>query len=520
MKLAMFSNSKDEKKKIFDEELNEVLKVRIYRCAVYIRVSTKREEQKSSIENQRELFIQLANEKGWIIVDFYEDVESGTRDTKREALKRLISDAKLKKFDLVLSKEISRLSRNGTLSYTLRDTLLDNKIDIITLDGAIDTTKGNIENFGLFVWMAEQESNRTSRRIKQMFMTEANKGNFTGSNPPYGYRVEDKKLIIRNDDTPQVIKRIYNEYLEGKGFDAIARGLYNDGIPTPAQVAGRKVFSDKWQGSSVRKILTNPHYTGTLVLLRDTKPLVTSKRMLKSQEETIIIEKKHDAIIPLDVFSSVQDKIISRKRIRPQQEIHLFTNTIFCADCGRGMHYKKNSKGYVCGNYNKHGSKACTPHLIREKELENEILNELNLMISNINSEEILNDFENRILQDKKTDIQTLKKYDQQINNLIAEKTSLTRQKARGEIKIIEYQLAIEDINKELCHLQTAKQTLEDTNIESNLQLETSNLKNELEKQLLFTELTPTIFHSMVKRIDVKSDGSALIYYNFSKKHN
>lgn len=374
--------------------------------------------------------------------------------------------------------------------------------------------------FGLYVWMAEQESNRTSQRIKQMFKTEAKKGHFTGSNPPYGYSVVDKKLIIKIDDTPNVVKRIYNEYLDGKGFDAIARGLYNDGIPTPAQVAGKEKFGDKWHGSSVRKILTNPHYTGTLVQLRDTKPHVTSKRMLKSQKETVIIEKTHDAIIPLDVFSTVQDRIISRKRIRPQQEVHLFTNTIFCADCGRGMHFKKNSKGYVCGNYNKHGSKACTPHLIKEKELEGEILNEFNLMISKINSIEILKDFENKILQNKKTDINILAKYEQKIQNLNAVKINVVKEKALGEIKNAEYQLAIDDLNKQINQLLIAKQQLEGTKTELNIQQEIIYLKKELEKQLSFTELTPAIFHSIVKRVEVLSDGSARIYYKFSNDIN
>lgn len=150
MNLAMFSSPKIQKS--IDEALNETKNNKVYRCAVYVRVSTDKEEQKSSIENQKELFIQLANEKGWVIVDFYIDVESGTKDTKRSALKKLILDAKLNKFNLVVSKEIARLSRNGALSYTLRDTLLENKIDIITLDGAIDSTDGNMELFGLYVW--------------------------------------------------------------------------------------------------------------------------------------------------------------------------------------------------------------------------------------------------------------------------------------------------------------------------------------------------------------------------------
>lgn len=89
----------------------------------------------------------------------------------------------------------------------------------------------------------------------------------------------------------------------------------------------------------------NPHYIGMLVQCRDTKPSVIDKRKKVPEKECVIKENTHEAIVSPEIYWAAQDLIISRSRTRPQQEKHLFTNTIFCEDCGRGMHYKKIVKG-------------------------------------------------------------------------------------------------------------------------------------------------------------------------------
>lgn len=319
------------------------------RCAIYIRVSTNKEEQKTSLTNQRDLFEKYIQDKGWDIYAYYEDIESGTK-AKRENLQRLIEDAKSKKFDVILAKELSRLARNGELSYQIKNIAENNKVHIITLDNAINTMEGNTHMFGMYAWLYEQESQRISIRMKSAFKTQAQKGYFKGSFAPYGYYINDKKLYIRDDYTPNIVKRIFKDYLSGKGFDRIAKELYEEDIPSPGQVAGKSDSSEKWHGSSVRLILENPHYTGDLVQCRsETISVTTNRRNQKDKEEFIIIRDTHEAIITRTDFEAVQQLIKSRKKIRPQQNIHLFTNILFCADCGHGMHFKKNRKGYVCG---------------------------------------------------------------------------------------------------------------------------------------------------------------------------
>lgn len=199
--------------------------------------------------------------------------------------------------------------------------------------------------FGLYAWMYEQESQNTSNRVKETLKTRAKNGLFKGSNPPYGYEVRDGKLYIRNDETPNIVRRIFREYLEGNGRQSIARRLYNEGIPTPAQVAGKSNAGDKWHDSTIKCILTNPHYVGDLVQGRTTTVSVTSKRRKKIPKEgQFIIENAHEPIISREMFDAVQNQLEQRRKYITAPKIHLFTNVLFCADCGTGMWFQKQSR--------------------------------------------------------------------------------------------------------------------------------------------------------------------------------
>src|SRR5699024_8680074 len=276
------------------------------RCAVYIRVSTDKDEQKDSLKYQKELFYKFIEEKEWDIFEFYVDVQSGTT-AKRENLQRMIQDAQDKKYDIILAKELSRLARNGELSYKIKNLCESQGIHIITLDNAINTLTGNTSMFGLYAWMYEQESQNTSNRVKETLRTRAKKGLFKGSTAPYGYEVKDGKLYVRKDETPDIVRRIYQEYIEGSGRQSICRRLYNEGVRTPAQVAGRINASDKWNDSTIRLILSNPHYTGDLVQGRTTTVSVTSKKRKEQPEsKQFIIRNTHEAIISKDMFEHVQ----------------------------------------------------------------------------------------------------------------------------------------------------------------------------------------------------------------------
>jgi site-specific DNA recombinase len=487
------------------------------RCAIVVRVSTGRIEQESSLENQKRMFYKFVADNGWDIYDFYVDQKSGTTE-KREGLQRLFEDGIKGKYDIILSKELSRLARNVPLAYKVRDMVEQHNLDLITLDGAINTIEKKGNMFGLYAWIYELEAQNTSERLKMMFKTKAQMAEFNGSHPPYGYEVLNKKLKIRNDSTPEIIKRIFSEYIAGKGFDAIARGLYNDGVTTPSQLAGKGNASDKWHGSSIRKILENPHYTGVLEQCRDYKPSVTSKkRKLNDRSEQVIIKVSRQPIIPLEEFIVVQELIESRKRKRPQSEKHIFTNTAICSDCGRGMHYKKNRKGYVCGNYNKHGLRACTDHFVRENKLSILLLTDIKTFSNKLNKDNYFEKLSEQIIKNKFISDATISDNKKQLEEKKKDKTNLVISLSNGIISKEDYQLAIKVTNESISKLETNNNILIKEIENQETEKELNEFKKNLDKFLNNQVLTPEMLHTLVDKIEVHADGTAEVHYRFKE---
>jgi len=488
------------------------------KCAIYIRVSTDHDEQKTSLKHQREQAIQYVNSQGWDVYEFYEDIQSGTTG-KRKELQRLISDAKLKKFEVILTKEFSRLARSVSLAYQIKEIAQNNRIHIITMDGVVNTYEnGNTGHmFGIYTSMYEMEAQNTSNRVKGYRKAVAQKGIFKGSIPPLGYKAIKGKLYLRDDFTPDLVKRIFNDYILGKGFDHIARDLTVEGIPTPGQISGRRNAGENWQGSAIRKILENPHYTGDLVQGRSTTQDVTSKMRNYADPKDYIIKKNtHEPIISHKDFEAVQLLIASKRKKRPYQEKHLFTNTAFCADCGRGMHYRANSKGYMCGNYVKLGSSKCSDHLVREAELKSAILQDILSLTEKLRNEKVLKELESRFKKQKVKEERKIKGLESEIEKYKKRKKRALDDYYDGNTTKEEYNDYVNDTNREIEELLLKKQQLQSSIHTKDDTLAFTDLKKKLEEFMDMKELTPGILHRLIERIEIKADGSPRIYYRFS----
>ncbi|WP_188725422.1 recombinase family protein [Lentibacillus populi] len=457
----------------------------------------------------------------WVVLDayifnFYVDVQTGTT-SKRKNLQKMIEDAKAKKFDVILAKELSRLARNGELSYQIKNLCENQGIHIITLDNAINTLTGNTHMFGLYAWMYEQESQNTSNRVKESVKSRATKGLFRGSIPPYGYELRDGRLFIRNDETPSIVKRIYDEYLAGSGRVSIAKRLYNEGIRTPAQVSGRSNASDKWHDTTLRLILTNPHYVGDLVQAKTATVSVTNKkRKIQPKEEQIIIPNTHEAIIPRDVFDAVQHQVKLRKRYITAPKLHLFTNILFCSDCGSGLWYRANRQGYICGSYSRHGKKACSKHNIKESLLIDTIISDIKMLIEKINKENYIKELQSKTEKSKTKLQRKAEKYTKQIDVLKARKRKYIKLLADDQITQDDYLEIIESDNAELAMLVEKKSELLFSSESEQVFESIKKLKKELLQFLNFDELTPEMLHRLISRIEVKEDSTPVIHYRFN----
>lgn len=489
------------------------------KCAIYIRVSTDKEEQKSSLQNQRELFINFMQEHNWELYDFYVDIESGTT-SNRENLNRLIKDMEQRKFSIILAKELSRLARNGELSYRIKNLAENNKIDIVTLDNAINTLEGNRSMFGLYAWLYEQESQRISERVKHSLTNKIKRGEFKGSIPPYGYKVVDGQLQIRDEFCKNIVIRIFKDYLSGKGQTLIANELTREGIPTPAQTAGKSNASNKWHASSIKLILHNLHYLGHLVQGRQTTISVTSKaRKEVAADQYVIVENTHQPIIDEELFNEVQHRLTKRRKVISGPNTHLFSRMLICDECGKGFHYKANSKGYVCATYDRRGNQSCSSHRVRESALTETVIKELNQFIQNSSTTSQLKSVESSLLS-------SAQKLEALITNCQNQIASLNEQKNKALGHLIndiitkeEYQIFTQDISSQIIKL---KEDLSE--YEKSLDgLDKNSYLKEIKKISAYgtiTELNAEILTQFINSITIDKEGKPTINYRFTLPSN
>lgn len=493
---------------------------KVLKCAIWGRISSEKDTQQASIGNQHDMLRSYAYEKGWHIVAEYEEIISGTStERRRKAFLQLLSDMEAKKFNLVIAKEISRFGRNPKLLYKFREIAKENSIHIITLDGKVNTLLGEEDNFGLFVFLAERESIVMSSRIKQSLKILAKKGEFNGSIPPYGYDVIDKKLVIRKDDTPDNVKRIFNLYIEGKGTEAIARILTKEGIPTPSKITGKRNSGAIWHGSSIKVILTNPHYTGDLVQSRtETKGLSVDGRIEHSEAEQIIIANTHEAIISRSDFNLVKNLIKSRAKntSKVKSSKHLFTEVSYCNCCGKGMVYKKNRKGYICGNYNKYGTDFCTDHLIIEEDLKQKIREDLLNQLSKMQDKKYLKKVEAAIQSNVNKSQKLISASKKELENNELKKRRMLNLLSDGEIIPAVYNDYLVEYNSEITRIKEKINQYELNNNEKIINIKLENVQKTVNELLSFKEIDSNIINRFIDRIEIDAEGNPQIQYRFA----
>ena len=350
------------------------------RVTFYARVSTDKDEQINSLENQIQYYTELIQSKpNWTYIEGYIDEGiSGTSTKKRDSFNRMIRDAKAGRFDFIITKEISRFSRSTLDSIKYTQELLEHDVGVLFQNDNINTLDSDSE-FRLVVMagVAQDEVRKLSERLKFGFRQAIKNGHVLGNDKLWGYDKKDCVLTI-NEEEAQVVRRIFDLYANQQmGIRRISQTLYDEGFTS------RK--GNTFNVLTIRHILCNPKYKGWYCANKSQTVDYRSKRKVFLDESEWVMYP--DPSIPAIVSEELWDRANALYKRRSQQmmshqsaaEFHNrypYSGKIICEEHGTSFHRQvlRSSKGekevWQCRVYRNRGRVACSAPQLRTTELD------------------------------------------------------------------------------------------------------------------------------------------------------
>lgn len=350
------------------------------RVAAYCRVSTDNVEQLESLENQREHYQKyISNQPNWQLAKiYYDEGISGTKLTKRDALKELLADCRNHRIDLVVTKSISRLSRNTTDCLQIVRELQQLNIPIIFEKEHINTGSMASELFlSILSSIAQDESHSTAGNLRWSFRQRFASGQFKVSSAPYGYSVADGNLII-NQFEARIAQEIFRRFLGRASASSIAKGLNQRQVPT--QRGGQ------WHSSTVINILRNSNYTGDMLCQKTYRDDQYHRHFNQGELPQYLIEDHHPSLVNRETFNRVQallKEAVEKRHIEigshKYQQHYLFSGMINCGHCGTTFKRQtRPNKIYWACQRHLRSAKQCPVKAITEVSLEAAFCNMMN----------------------------------------------------------------------------------------------------------------------------------------------
>lgn len=452
------------------------------RVTFYARVSTDHEEQLNSLENQVMYFENyIKSQENWTFVSGYIDEGiSGTSVKKRDNFLKMINDAKRGMFNLILTKEISRFSRNTVDSIKYTQELLQENVGVFFLNDNINTFETDSElRLTIMSSIAQDEIRKLSERVRFGYKRSIEKGVVPGNDNFYGYKKNKGKLEIIEEEA-ELIRLIFNEYSkERMGTSKLGHYLYHEynivsktGKPLAGTVIGR--------------IIRNPKYKGYFCAHKETTVDYHSKKRIRFKPEEWIVYKDNVSCPPIvseelwDKCNEVLNKNSYKHKTHTRTDSrYALSGKIKCYHDGatfiRGSYKNKKtgveSKYFGCSNYRKYGrlkAKGCNTPIIHYEELGDIFRKIANTLLDKENN--IIKEIYNVINEmKKKTDYtKEINDIDKKIEDIKNASSELINMRARKEIDSEEYNFQREKYNFDLSMLEKKKQeylslTKEDT---------------------------------------------------------
>ena len=459
------------------------------KIAAYCRVSTEKEAQIDSLEKQIEFFNEFTKKNGYELYKLYADEGiSGKQIKHRKQFQQMMQDAKAKKFDKVVVKDVSRFARNTVdLLQSVRE-LKSYGVQVDFLNNGEVMEGGSEFILTILGAMAQQESANMSKRVKFGKDITAKKGRVP--NLVFGYdKIPDERYTLKiNEEEAKIVKEIFESYVyKGIGTTKIAWNLNDRGIRT-------KKTKSKWVQTSIVRMLKNPIYTGRVTNKKsEVTDFITGTRKELPEEEWIVVERPEMRIISDELFSRAQELLEQRSNEfklnnKREKTEYVFSTLIYCKHCGysfRRIKRKYTADGpeyirWVCSGRNSMGVNHCPNTTVIDEE---ELLNAIKIYLKSI-------------IKNKKDFMKAVEKEFEKITKL-RENNERSEESLLKEIEkvTVKKQKYMEMFQNEIINIQELKKYTNPLNediarLERELKLITSEIK---EKDVLEKELNKTI---------------------------
>ena len=459
------------------------------KIAAYCRVSTEKEAQIDSLEKQIEFFNEFTKKNGYELYKLYADEGiSGKQIKHRKQFQQMMIDAKAKKFDKVVVKDVSRFARNTVdLLQSVRE-LKSYGVQVDFLNNGEVMEGGSEFILTILGAMAQQESANMSKRVKFGKDITAKKGRVP--NLVFGYdKIPDERYTLKiNEEEAKIVKEIFESYVyKGIGTTKIAWNLNDRGIRT-------KKTKSKWVQTSIVRMLKNPIYTGRVTNKKsEVTDFITGTRKELPEEEWIVVERPEMRIISDELFSRAQELLEQRSNEfklnnKREKTEYVFSTLIYCKHCGysfRRIKRKYTADGpeyirWVCSGRNSMGVNHCPNTTVIDEE---ELLNAIKIYLKSI-------------IKNKKDFMKAVEKEFEKITKL-RENNERSEESLLKEIEkvTVKKQKYMEMFQNEIINIQELKKYTNPLNediarLERELKLITSEIK---EKDVLEKELNKTI---------------------------
>ena len=515
-----------------------------FNVGIYIRLSQedknkKYESDSESVINQKELLRSyVKNNKFNLIGEYIDDGYSGT-DFDRPGFKKMLEDIKNKKINCVIVKDLSRFGRDHVMTgYYIETFFPENNVRFISILESYDSFKNQASNDSSTFIIAcnDYYSKQNSIKIRNVLNEKRKNGKFVGSLPCFGYMrdPEEKGHLIPNPETAPIVKQIFEWRKNGIGPSQIATMLNEKGYPTPSGYKGtnystRLINRDKWNISSIKKILSNRIYTGDMIQHTQTKVNYKSKKKITlDQSMWMIVENTHEPLVDKDTFEYIS-KLIKQntKDVQPKnrREKRLLEGKLFCKECGNRLSvlYRKNHD-YWTVNCNKYARdpirEQCQSHFFPYNYLENQIMKEFTNDVSKRLKELDLDELNKKVSREVQKQTKNL---DKSINQLLIDKenitkrlTSLYEDKFNGVISADIYKEIAKPFEEKLKFINQSidEDQIRKYEVKSKLN-ELPNYTKKIKELLDLNKPKKKLVHSLIDRIVIDKDRVITIQYKY-----